>query len=105
LPRPGLEPATAGLSTFIIVRLLQVNVPSKHFNARFLPSALDERNFSVPEAAYALMMMRKLSMPFFALLKENGVEMKADWHNHCYPRAQVEPHSSDVSYVFKRTVP
>jgi hypothetical protein len=56
-----------------------VNVPSKHFNAHFLPSALDERTFSVAEAAYAFMMMRKLSVPLFALLKEKGVEMKADW--------------------------
>jgi hypothetical protein len=71
------------LSEELATRLLAfnktVNAPSKHFNAHFLPSALDERTFSVPEAAYAFMMMRKLSIPLFALLEEKGIEMKADW--------------------------
>jgi hypothetical protein len=56
-----------------------VNVPSKHFNAHFLPSTLDERTFTVAEAACAFVMMRKLSVPLFALLKKQGVELKGDW--------------------------
>lgn len=56
-----------------------VNIPAKHFNAYSLPSAIGRRTFSVPEAAFAFMIMRKLSVPLFALLKEKGVEMKADW--------------------------
>lgn len=55
-----------------------VNIPSKHLGALDMPVALEERTFSVLDAACAFVMMRKLSVLLFALLKEKGV-LQADW--------------------------
>jgi hypothetical protein len=53
-----------------------INIPSKHFNARFRSrSRLDERTFSIYEAALAFVMMWKLSIQLFRLLKERGVNI------------------------------
>lgn len=56
------------------------NVPSKHFSARFRSrSRLDERTFSIYEAALAFVMMRKLSIQLFRLLKGRGVNISTQW--------------------------
>jgi uncharacterized protein YktA (UPF0223 family) len=56
------------------------NIPSKHFNARFRSrSRLDERTFSIYEAALAFVMMRNLSIQLFRLLKKRGVNISAQW--------------------------
>jgi len=56
------------------------NIPSKHFNAQFRSrSRLDERTFSIYEAALAFVMMRKLSIQLFRLLKGRGVNISAQW--------------------------
>jgi hypothetical protein len=56
-----------------------VNVPSKHFDAFPPPPGLNERTFSVVEAAYSFVMMRKLSMQLFPLLKTRGVIGEVEW--------------------------
>lgn len=40
---------------------------------------LDERTFSVIETVYAIVIMRKLSIQLFALLKTNGVLLPHGW--------------------------
>jgi hypothetical protein len=56
-----------------------INVSSKHFNA-YMPTVwLDERTFTVKEAACAFLLMRKLSIPLFALLQVNGVALPQSW--------------------------
>ena len=56
-----------------------VNVPSKHFDAYMPTRRLDERTFSVMEAAYAFVLMRRLSMQLFGLLQANGVSLPHGW--------------------------
>ena len=56
-----------------------VNVSSKHFDAYMPTRWLHERTFSVTEAAYAFLLMRRLSIKVFALLKANGVILLHDW--------------------------
>lgn len=56
-----------------------VNVSSKHFESFPLPENLDERTFSVYDAALALVMMRKLSMQLFPLLRQKGLIGDVDW--------------------------
>ncbi len=55
------------------------NVPSKHFGAYTPTPWLDERTFSIKEAAYAFVMMRKLAIQLFALLKTNGADLPHYW--------------------------
>ena len=56
-----------------------VNVSSKHFDAYMPTRWLDERTFSVMEAAYAFLLMRRLSIELFTLLKANGVILPYGW--------------------------
>jgi hypothetical protein len=56
-----------------------INIPSKHFGA-YLPSHwLDERTFSVFETACALVIMRRLSIQLFELLKMKGLALPQGW--------------------------
>jgi hypothetical protein len=56
-----------------------INIPSKHFDAYIPTHWLNERTFSVFETSCALVMMRKLSMQLFAILKANGVVLPYGW--------------------------
>lgn len=56
-----------------------INVPSKHFDAYIPTHWLNERTFSVFETSCALVMMRKLSMQLFAILKANGMVLPYGW--------------------------
>lgn len=56
-----------------------VNVPSKHFGTYIPTHWLNERTFSVMETACALVMMRKLSVQLFTILKANGVVLPHEW--------------------------
>lgn len=56
-----------------------VNVPSKHFGAYAPTRWLDERTFSAIETVYAIVIMRKLSIQLFALLKANGISLPHEW--------------------------
>jgi len=56
-----------------------INVPSKHFGTYVPTHWLDERTFSVFETACALVLMRKLSMKLFEILKVNGVILPHGW--------------------------
>lgn len=56
-----------------------INVPAKHFDAYAPTRWLDERTFSIIETVYALVVMRKLSMQLFTLLKANGVSLPHGW--------------------------
>jgi len=56
-----------------------INIPSKHFDAYIPTHWLDERTFSVFETSCAFVMMRKLSMQLFAILKVNGVALPYGW--------------------------
>lgn len=56
-----------------------INVPAKHFGAYAPTNWLDERTFSVIETVYAIVIMRKLSMQLFTLLRDNGVSLPHEW--------------------------
>jgi len=56
-----------------------INVSSKHFDAYMPTNWLDERTFSVKETTYAFLLMRKLSIQVFALLKASGVALPQSW--------------------------
>jgi len=56
-----------------------INVPAKHFGAYAPTNWLDERTFSGLETVCAIIIMRKLSMQLFALLKANGVHLSQEW--------------------------
>jgi hypothetical protein len=56
-----------------------INVPSKHFGAYMPTRRLRERTFSVMETAWALAIMRKLSMQLFDLLKTRGRPLPRQW--------------------------
>ena len=56
-----------------------INVPSKHFGAYAPTRRLRERTFSVMETAWALVIMRKLSMQLFELLKTRGRPLPKQW--------------------------
>lgn len=56
-----------------------INVPSKHFGTYVPTHWLDERTFSVFETTCALVLMRKLSMKLFEILKVNGVILPHGW--------------------------
>ena len=64
-----------------------VNVPSKHFSTYTPTHWVNERTFSVLETTCALVMMRKLSMKLFAILKSKGVALPQGWpefKNQCF---------------------
>lgn len=56
-----------------------INMPAKHFGTYAPTRWLDERTFSVIETVYAIVIMRKLSIQLFALLKTNGVPLPHGW--------------------------
>ena len=56
-----------------------INVPAKHFGAYAPTNWLDVRTFSEIETIYAIVIMRKLSMQLFALLKVTGIFLPHDW--------------------------
>jgi hypothetical protein len=58
-----------------------VNVSSKHFNAYIPTIRLDERTFSIYETACALVIMRKLSIELFGILKTKGIISPQEWPN------------------------
>jgi len=55
-----------------------VNVSSKNFDAFPMTERLDQSTFSVNDAANVFVMMRKLAIPLFILLKKKGV-LEAEW--------------------------
>jgi hypothetical protein len=56
-----------------------INVPSKHFGA-YLPTPwLNERTFSVIETTEAIVVMRKLSIQLFTILKNRGISLAYEW--------------------------
>lgn len=56
-----------------------INVPAKHFGAYAPTNWLDERTFSVIETIYAIIIMRKLSVQLFALMKANDIPLPHEW--------------------------
>jgi hypothetical protein len=56
-----------------------INVPSKHFSAYTPTRKLNERTFSVLETAYAVVLMRKLSIELFSILKSRGIALPQGW--------------------------
>ena len=56
-----------------------INVPSKHLGAYIPTRRLKERTFSVIETAWALILMRKLSMQLFDLLITMGRPLPKQW--------------------------
>lgn len=56
-----------------------INVPSKHFGAYMPTRRLRERTFSVIETALSLVLMRKLSIQLFDLLKTRGRPLPKQW--------------------------
>ncbi len=56
-----------------------INVSSKHFNAYMPTDWLNERTFTVKEAACAFLIMRRFSIRLFALLQANGVVLPQGW--------------------------
>lgn len=71
------------LSTELADRLWKfnaaINVPSKHFSAYSPTRWLDERTFSVKEAAYAFLIMRKLSIELFMLIETHHIILPQSW--------------------------
>lgn len=56
-----------------------INVPAKHFGAYTPTHWLDERTFSAIETVCAIVIMRKLSIQLFTILKANGVSLPYGW--------------------------
>jgi hypothetical protein len=56
-----------------------INVRAKHFGTYAPTSRLDERTFGEMETVYAVVIMRSLSIPLFALMKANGVLLPEEW--------------------------
>ena len=56
-----------------------INVSSKHFGAYIPTRRLGERTFSVIETTWALVLMRRLSMQLFDLLKTRGKPLPRQW--------------------------
>jgi hypothetical protein len=56
-----------------------INVPAKHFGAYAPTRRLDERTFGSIETVYAIVLMRKLSIQLFELLKADGVTLPQSW--------------------------
>jgi hypothetical protein len=56
------------------------NIPAKHFGAFNTPRSIDERTFSIFEAALDFMIMRNLSMQLFDLLQARGVALPHVWN-------------------------
>ena len=75
---PGILDASLAENLLFFNKI--VNVPSKHFGALFTEhSRLDERTFSIEDAAFSLIMTRKLSIQLFDLLVARGVPLKHHW--------------------------
>lgn len=55
------------------------NVPAKHFGAFRSPRSIDERTFSIFEAALDFVIMRNLSIQLFDLLQSKGVALPHVW--------------------------
>jgi hypothetical protein len=56
-----------------------VNVPAKHIIATTISPELDKRTFSVLDVSLAFVMMRKLSMQLFDILRSRGVAVPQEW--------------------------
>ena len=56
-----------------------INVSSKHFGAYAPTRWLDQRTFSVKEAAFSFLLMRKLSMELFVLIETRGLILPQNW--------------------------
>ena len=62
------------LATYLLDFNNIANIPTKHFTAsKRIQSNLDERTFSIYEAALDFVIMRRLSIQLFSLLKAKGV--------------------------------
>ncbi|HTW55011.1 MAG TPA: hypothetical protein VMG36_00985, partial [Thermoplasmata archaeon] len=59
-----------------------LNVPAKHPQTFVRTRRVDERTFSVGDAASAFMVMRELSLPLFQLMADNGVQLKYVWPDY-----------------------
>ncbi len=79
-----------------------INVPAKRFGAYAPTNWLDERTFSASETVLAIVIMRKLSMQLFELLKTNGVfpthewpEFRDEWLS-CFPEFHSDPDNNNL---------
>ncbi len=75
------------LPSNLVNELLEFNrlaaVPAKHPSANsFLPSRLDVRSFTLREITLLLMVMRRLSIAIFALLKQQGINFQEEWKEY-----------------------
>jgi hypothetical protein len=57
------------------------NVPAKHIVPTTVTPELDKRTFTVLDAGLAFVMMRKLSMQIFDILRSRGVAIPQGWKN------------------------
>ncbi len=79
-----------------------INVPAKHFGAYMPTNWLDERTFNPGETVLAILIMRRLSMQLFKLLKANGVSMAHEWPEFRdewfsrFPEFHGDPESNDL---------
>lgn len=56
------------------------DIPAKHSSANTsLPSRLDVRSFTLEEITLLLMVMRRLSISLFAILKNQGINLREGW--------------------------
>jgi hypothetical protein len=56
-----------------------IDIPSKHMKAYLPTRQLSERTFSVLEAAEAFVLMRKLSIQLFSIMRSTGIGVTAEW--------------------------
>jgi hypothetical protein len=77
LEKAGALPS--GLAEHLLTFSFVINVPAKHISAKRVNAELDKRTFSVLEAALAFVIMRKLSIQLFDILRENGVVLPQGW--------------------------
>jgi hypothetical protein len=56
-----------------------INIPSKHMKTYLPTRQLSERTFSVLEAAQAFVLMRRLSIQLFSIMRSAGIGVAAEW--------------------------
>lgn len=83
LEEAGVLPSL--LATQLMAFNSAANIPAKHMKVTHLDSDLDKRTFSLLDASLALIMMRKLSIQMFDILRNKGVaipqwkDFKEEW--------------------------
>jgi hypothetical protein len=77
LEKAGVLPL--GLAEQLLTFTFVINVPAKHIAAKSVNAELDKRTFGVLDAALAFVIMRKLSIQLFDILRDNGVVLPQGW--------------------------